>query len=58
MTLSFHKFLLSETSNEFHPSVIDIRCSVCGVSEHVTEPRLNDLVEWAEQHECPGLRVT
>jgi hypothetical protein len=48
MTLSFSKFMIT----------VDIRCTVCGRSEISGCLRLDDAVEWAEQHECAKLRAT
>lgn len=50
MTLSFNKFMITTT--------VDIRCTVCGRNEVFDCLRLDDAVEWAEQHECARLRVT
>lgn len=57
MTLSFSKFLLGVTEGRYgdEPEP-DIRCSLCGHAEKVY--RLDDAVEFAEQHECAPLRVT
>jgi hypothetical protein len=54
MTLSFSKFMMDGTDME----QVDIRCILCGRAEAHDSLRLDDAVEWAEQHECAPLRVT
>lgn len=54
MTLSFNKFLLGAVPTD--PDTADIRCSLCGCSETVW--RLEEAVQFADQHECAPLRVT
>lgn len=43
------KFMLSAANME----QVDIRCTVCGVSDTDYALRLTEAVEWAENHECP-----
>lgn len=58
-TLSFSKFTVagsgwtSDGENIYKDLPIEIRCTVCGQPGDITYARLDELVEWAEQHDCP-----
>lgn len=55
MTLSYNKFIIAPGPIS---ESVDIRCLLCGRSHDDDCLRLDDAIEWAESHECAGLRVT